>query len=166
MPRNCDQTLTERAIWPGKIDFALRNDEDADLGARCLRAPTGERSGRTCLAIPLTDWDCMRSNATRLTSRAFSQLERRVGWEATMTAKNEMLPKRQARFSIRTCPKSVASDQLDVGDWELCFAWHPVRLYATGRFVWLRKISKRPVFIGTYHLKTDYSDVPSNFPLN
>jgi hypothetical protein len=101
-----------------------------------------------------------------------------------MTADRETPPERNAPFeksaaqetnpgvelpgaqlpSVELPDVQLPNVQLDVGEWELCFAWHPVRLYGTGRFAWLRTISRRPVFIGSFRLKTDYSDTPSEVP--
>ena len=61
--------------------------------------------------------------------------------------------------------KSVASrGTYEVGLWEPWFACHPVHLVGTARFAWLRRISRRYVFVkGVF--KTEYSDMPSMFPV-
>jgi hypothetical protein len=81
-----------------------------------------------------------------------------------VTINKEPSPEPNAPFGESAACETNAGAHLDVGEWELCFAWHPVRLYGTGRFAWLRKISRRPVFIGSFRLKTDYTDSPSEVP--
>ncbi len=34
-------------------------------------------------------------------------------------------------------------DDVQYGDWEPWFAWHPVKIAATGRWTWLRRIKRR-----------------------
>jgi hypothetical protein len=55
-------------------------------------------------------------------------------------------------------------NKFDVGKWEAWFAWHPVHLYGTIRFAWLRRISKRQVLTGRRNLKIEYTDSPDEFP--
>ena len=47
-------------------------------------------------------------------------------------------------------------------DWENWFAWHPVRLYMTGRVVWLRHIHRRNVSRSGV-ATCDYTDQPDQF---
>lgn len=52
---------------------------------------------------------------------------------------------------------------LKVDRWRPWFAWHPVRLYMTGQFAWLRRIHRRWVIkpVGT---SCEYTDDPAAFP--
>ena len=47
-------------------------------------------------------------------------------------------------------------------DWESWFAWHPVRLYMTGRHAWLRIIHRRNVSMSGI-ARCDYTDQPDQF---
>ena len=49
------------------------------------------------------------------------------------------------------------------GDWEPWFAWHPVRLYSTGNFAWLRRIYRRCLIKGGFET-CEYTDMPEQFP--
>jgi hypothetical protein len=50
----------------------------------------------------------------------------------------------------------------EVGVWEPWFACYPVHLFGTARIAWLRRISRRHVFVkGRFRL--EYSDTPSEF---
>ena len=52
---------------------------------------------------------------------------------------------------------------LRVQPWHPWFAWHPVRLYMTGQFAWLRLIYRRHVTkpVGAV---CEYTDNPREFP--
>ena len=47
--------------------------------------------------------------------------------------------------------------------WEGWFAWHPVRLYMTGHYAWLRRIHRRCVTKAGVP-SCDYTDSPEDFP--
>jgi len=82
----------------------------------------------------------------------------------TVTPKSGLASMYQAFFRKGRVRNPNAGNQFDVGEWEACFAWRPVRLYGTSKYAWLRKISRRPVLLGLYHLKMDYTDIPGEFP--
>jgi hypothetical protein len=52
---------------------------------------------------------------------------------------------------------------LRVDPWHPWFAWHPVRLYMTGQFAWLRLVHRRTVTkpVGS---SCEYTDDPAEFP--
>jgi hypothetical protein len=60
---------------------------------------------------------------------------------------------------------SVAPEPLDPppvtidGDWEPWFAWHPVRLYMSGRLAWLCRIHRRAIHRSGMAM-WDYTDHP------
>ena len=61
-------------------------------------------------------------------------------------------------------PPHIGRELNDVGNWELLFAWRPVRLYGGVRLAWVRRVSRRYVLTGRKHLRTEYTDTPSDFP--
>jgi hypothetical protein len=56
------------------------------------------------------------------------------------------------------------NNKFDDGKWELWFAWYPVHLHGGVKFAWLRRISRRFVLAGPKHMRTEYTDTPSDFP--
>ena len=60
-------------------------------------------------------------------------------------------------------PHESEAAALQVEPWHPWFAWHPVRLYMTGQFAWLRQVYRRHVVkpVGTM---CEYTDDPGEFP--
>jgi hypothetical protein len=52
---------------------------------------------------------------------------------------------------------------LRVQPWQPWFAWHPVRLYMTGQFAWLKRVYRRHV-IKPVGATCEYTDDPGEFP--
>jgi len=53
----------------------------------------------------------------------------------------------------------------EVTEWTPWFAWHPVRLYMTGRTAWLSWMFRRCVIHATGFRTCDYTTEPDEFPL-
>ena len=47
--------------------------------------------------------------------------------------------------------------------WEIWFAWHPVKLYMTRRYCWLRTIHRRCVIKNGLE-SCEYTDQPEDYP--
>jgi hypothetical protein len=57
----------------------------------------------------------------------------------------------------------VRSIVFDEEPWQSWFAWHPVKLYMTPHYAWLRMIYRRCVTKNSVVI-CDYTDTPAEFP--
>ena len=80
---------------------------------------------------------------------------------ARPVAPARFLKKETPMSSAEFSPEPIAT--LQVEPWEPWFAWHPVRLYMTGQFAWLRLVHRRYVTkpVGS---SCEYTDDPAEFP--
>ena len=73
-------------------------------------------------------------------------------------------PLREIARTAKLLQSRDARGRYDVGNWELWFAWRPVRFYGCTRIAWLRTISRRIVLTGPKHFHREYTDTPTDFP--
>ena len=71
------------------------------------------------------------------------------------------LKKEPPMSSVEHPPEPCAALQVD--PWHPWFAWHPVRLYMTGQFAWLRLVHRRYVTKAVGSI-CEYTDDPIEFP--
>jgi hypothetical protein len=60
-------------------------------------------------------------------------------------------------------PEQVPSI-IDMTEWAAWFAWRPIRLYMSGKIVWLNWVFRRCVTHGNGFQTCDYTTEPDEFP--